>query len=343
MTMFDKKFIQHIRTLKAIKPSAEWKSRTKDVLLSQMRSQGSQAIAVPFGRRAFVYCAESMRTAYHTTFGVVFARPAYLAAALSVTIVIGSGVVFVAEKSLPGDPLYAVKQTKEEVSIAFVSQEDRAEAELERVTRRLEELRALQSSPLSDQEKDKQVEAVVDTLSQNLSTVRQSLGAIVEPVKALSAAHAIKQQADSTRQELGSLKVFDHVERKLADAQSAVRQTDQKALEVIVDRGGSAGLTDAAIASQLAEETSALASKLTVLEMKVTIATVGEPVGRDELFKERDGARAALKEASEQIEKKDFKLALEKINQSKEIMLVIEQKLKDTAQGSAPADGKRLK
>lgn len=341
--MFDKKFIHHVQALRAIKPSAEWKSRTKDVLLSQIRSQGSQQIAVPFAQRAFVYCTESARIAYHTTFGVVFARPAYLAAALSVVIVIGSGVVFVAERSLPGDPLYAVKQTKEDMSIALTAPQDRAEAELERVTRRLEELRALQSAPLSDSEKDKQMETVVDTLSRNLSTARESLETITEPGKAISVANAIKEKTATTRQELGSLKVSEQVEQKFTDAQNTARTADQKALEVIVDKGSGAGLTDAAIANQLTQEAQILAGRLNTLEMKVTIAVVSQESDRDELLKKKDEARASLAIVTEQIEKKDFKLALEKIGEAKEIVSAIEQKLKDTAQGSAPADGKRNK
>lgn len=341
--MFDKKFIRHVEALQAIKPSAEWKSRTKDILLSQIRSQGSQQIAVPFGQRVFVYCTESARLAYHTTFGVVFARPAYLAAALSITIVIGSSVVFVAEKSLPGDPLYAIKQTKEDMSLALTAPQDRAEAELERVTRRLEELRALQSAPLSDSEKDKQMETVVDTLSRNLSTVRQSLETITEPGRAVSVANAIKEKTATTRQELGSLKASEQVKQKLADVQDTARSADQKALEVIIDKGSGAGLTDTAIANQLTQEAQVLAGRLNTLEMKVTIAVIDKESDRDDLLKKKDEARAALAVVTEQIGKKDFKLALEKIGQSKEIVSAIERKLKDTAQGSAPADGKRNK
>lgn len=339
--MFDRKFIHTIQTLRAIKPSAEWKSRTKDILMSQMRSQGSQQVAIPFAQRTFVYYTESMRIAYHATFGIVFARPAYLAAALSVAIVLGSGVVFIAERSLPGDPLYVVKRTKEDMSIAMAAPQDRAEAELERVARRLEELRALQSAPLSDFEKDKQVETVVGTLSQNLSTAQQSLETINEPSRAVSVANAVKEKTATTRKELGSLKVSEQVEPKLAEAQNTARTAGQKALEVIVDKGSGAGLTDSAIAGQLIEETQTLAGRLNTLEMKVTIATVGQESDRTELIKKKDEARTALAQAAEQIEKKDFKLALEKIGQSKEIVMAIERKLKDTAQGSAPADGRR--
>ncbi len=339
--MFDRKFIHSIQTLKAIKPSSEWKTRTKDVLLSQIRSQGSHEVAVPFSQRTFVYCTEGLRIAYHATFGVVFARPAHLAAALSLVIGIGSAMVFIAERSLPGDPLYAVKQTTEEVGMAFVSPDGRAEAELERTMRRLAELRALAHAPLSDEEKEHHVEAVVDTLSGTLSTVRQSLDTISEPSKALSAAHAIKEKTATVRQELGELDVSEKTESKLADVQAAVRQTDQKALEVIVDRGGSAGLTDAAIATQLTEETRTLTNKLNNLEMKVTIATAGKPDNHEELLKKKNEAQQRLAEVSEQIEKKDFKLALEKLNQSKELAADLERRLKDTAVGSAPADGGR--
>lgn len=340
--MFDKKFIRQIEVLQAIKPSAEWKERTKDILLSQIRSQGTQEIAVPMSQKVFVYCTEGMRLAYHTTFGIVFARPSHFAAALSIVLVIGTGMVFVAEKSLPGDPLYVVKQTREEMGMAFIAPDQRAEAELERVSRRLAELRALKYAPLSDQEKDWQVESVVDTLSQTISTAKESLATINEPTKAISVAHAVKEKTDSLRQELGSLKVPQGTEGKLADAQQAVRATDQKALEVIVDKGSSAGLTDAAIAIQLKNEAAALGNKLSGLGMKVTLATTNQTSSGDELLKIREQAQKSLAEVAEQIDKKEFKVALEKLNASKELIVQIERRLKDAA-GSTESNDARMK
>ncbi|MEK7649129.1 MAG: DUF5667 domain-containing protein [Patescibacteria group bacterium] len=333
-------FIKRVQQLQSIKPSSEWKTKTRDILLSQIRSQGTKDVAVPFSQKTFVFLTEGARSAYHMTFGIVFARPFHLAAALSVLIVAGSGIVFVAERSLPGDPLYAVKQTNEEVRMAFVSPQDRGEAELERVSRRLAELRALSNAPLSDEQKEQQVGTVADTLSQNLSTAQESLDAIDEPVKAVSLANTIKQQTASTRQELGALKIPLGSQSKIADVQSSVQQADQKALEVIVDRGVSAGLTDAAIASQLVDEIRSMTAKLGSLEMKVTLATVNQPQSRDDLIKQKNEAAGLLEKAQEDIDKKEFKLALEKITKSKDTITHIERALRDTA-NNAPVDGKK--
>ncbi len=307
-----------------------------------MRSQGAKDVAVPFAQKTYVFVAEGMRSAYHVTFGMVFARPFHLAAALSVLIALGSGIVFVAEKSLPGDPLYAVKQTNEEMRMAFVSPQDRGEAELERVSRRLAELRALSNAPLSDEQKEQQVGTVAHTLSQNLSTVQESFDVIDEPAKAVSLANTVKQQGASTRQELGALKMPSSAQGKIADMQSSVQQADRKALEVIVDRGSSAGLTDAAIASQLSDEMRMMDAKLENLETKVTLATIGETQNRDDLLKQRSEAADLLEKAQKDIEKKEFKLALEKIVQSKDIIIHIERALRDTAD-NAPADGAKKK
>lgn len=335
----DRSTIRQLKMLSAIKPREEWKEKTRDILLSQMRSSlGHEVSPMTSVEQGLLYAAQTMRLAYRATFGIVFSHPVVSMASLVVVMGASLGVLFVAERSLPGDPLYAVKQTREEMSVAFLPIEQRPEAELARVQRRLEELRVLSTSPISPQDRERQSGEVIANLSKNISTVSENLNAVSEtadPERAVHIASQIREQTASTSEKIRDLRLAGANGEKLDDARQSISQADQKALEVIVEKGEKGGLSSDTIASKLAQEVKMAQSALDALSVRVSIAAAIAQNDTSDLKKNADEATKSLTSAKESIEKNDFTLALEKLNQSKELITSIERQLKDAANNSS--------
>lgn len=334
----DRKTVRQLKMLSAINPREEWKEKTRDVLLSQMRaSLGREVSPMTAVEQGLLYTAETVRIVYRATFGIVFSHPIVSMASLVIVMGASMGILFVAERSLPGDPLYAVKQTHEDVSVAFLPFDQRPEAELARVQRRLEELRVLSTSPISPQERERHNEEVIANLSKNISTARERFDAVsasADPTRAIEVASQIKEQTASTNEKIRDLRLAGVSGEKLETARQSISQADQKALEIIVEKGERGGLSNDAIASKLAQEVKMAQSTLQTLSVRVSIATASNFENSQDLKKSTDEATKSLVSAKESIEKNDFTLALEKLNQSKELITSIERQLKDAANSS---------
>lgn len=319
--MTSRKLVKQLETLKAIKPRTEWKDRTRDILLSQIGAQGrgeAQKFAMLGGVGA--YTRDSLTLAYRMTIGQLFARPLVLSGFLSILLVgaISAGVA--SEKSVPGDPLYTVKQTHEQLRVAFVSPEDRPTLQLELAQNRLEEIGSLSDRSLSDEEKDKQVAVLAQNARENITAAQNDLEQLKkkEPKKALQAAALVNK------------KVGEYEQAQRNDSSSTLQnvienldETQNKALAVIVDKKDAAGVAESEVATHITDAIDGLEERLSHLERVSAAGFKSAP----QLTEKSTEAKKNLQDARDSVDRRDFKFALDKISVSRGIIAGVEKEL----------------
>ena len=117
MTEFE--LIKKIRELKQIQPRKDWVVLTKKQILGEEEAQ-------PGWR--FVFSFSFRKLAWQSALGLV------------VLVFLSSGVLATSKNSLPGDFLYPVKKTVENVKTKFTAEEEKSIRQLELVNNRLEDL-----------------------------------------------------------------------------------------------------------------------------------------------------------------------------------------------------------
>jgi len=120
--MREKEVINRLRELRQIKPNRDWVIFTKTQILGESEKRHLTLISI----------IPALRT--------LFLKPAY-AGLVFVFILIGLfGTFTLAQRSLPGDPLYPIKRITERTQAVFVPEEEKPQFSLELTNRRLEEL-----------------------------------------------------------------------------------------------------------------------------------------------------------------------------------------------------------
>lgn len=118
--MTEKEFIAKIQQLKEIKPSQDWVVLTKNQILGE----------------AF---QKNFSWHWHIFPRFFFLKPVRVSASIFAALVFFGAFGF-AQNSLPGDFLFSVKRAGENGQMAFVSDENKLNAQLELANKRLEEL-----------------------------------------------------------------------------------------------------------------------------------------------------------------------------------------------------------
>jgi hypothetical protein len=117
--------IKKLESLKGTKPNIEWVSFAKrDIIGKQFEREAKASVFVSI----------------FNTISSVFETPRVLVPILSSLIVAVFGFALVTSNALPGDQLYSLKQTYEDIRISFMSPEDRALAQFDQADKRLSEL-----------------------------------------------------------------------------------------------------------------------------------------------------------------------------------------------------------
>lgn len=117
--------IKKLESLKGTKPNTEWVSFVKrDIIGKQFEREAKASVFVSI----------------FNTIGSAFETPKVLVPVLSSLIVAVFGFALITSNALPGDQLYSLKQTYEDIRISFMSPEDRAVAQFDQADKRLSEL-----------------------------------------------------------------------------------------------------------------------------------------------------------------------------------------------------------
>lgn len=327
--------IQKIRLLRSIKPNKEWSSKTRSILLSQIAAQGSRTQNRNVFMAAKAYGLTFWNDLYNATLGTVLARPRNVFAGAAVLAVVSFFAYTQAQQSLPGEVLYSVKETEENIKVALANPEDLPALELSLIGRRIQEIETLTGRSLEQSDKDQKVEALVQNVSRKLKKVESNLTSIRsqgEPKKVVNIASLVKEKSADYRQVLkqnvatSTPALVNTIDEALATADSA--QT--KALEVIVDKGKEGGASESEVAAHLTQS---------IVEVENTAKQLKTTVSMAVLF----SATKVLKEAKESVKQKDFKVALRKLTQGKELVSSVESEIGESSASSTPEQDTDIK
>ncbi|MBI4268658.1 hypothetical protein HY627_02415 [Candidatus Uhrbacteria bacterium] len=320
--------------MKSIKPRPEWTSSTRDILLSQIKAQGVPMVHANHSKLepAFVYTRAGLADVYRYTLGLLFASPRNAFVTLFLLVGTSIGLASASESSIPGSPLYSVKKTKETLASAVVSPEARAQFEADRATRRMEEFKALEETEgrFSDEEKELALSQLAEDATETFATVDHSLDSLKkasEPKKLVAVAQSITEKADAAKKALDASKPTPAHEETIAKVVEKIDETSRRALSVLVEKQDSAGIPESAITDQLAAKLTEAESDLLALEARVSAAALPKDENTA-LVEKSDRAKRMISEAQALLSRKDFKIALDRLNESKLITRALSETLR---------------
>jgi gas vesicle protein len=220
---------------RGISPDSAWISCTRERLLMQVRNSMPTPEAAQKNRATIAAAYPSL---------LKLARGPVLAVIAIVAVLLGGSLASVraADRSLPGDALYALKLVTEQTRIALAhTASGKVKLKAEFTKGRVEDLKFIVAEPVSD--KEARVSKTADMLKQDLHTLKEQLTEVqnesdprvarevAETVKALDrdAVEAMKTLKETKKGEYAA-----DVKRKVADAEAQAADVGLKALEMLV-------------------------------------------------------------------------------------------------------------
>ena len=235
-----------LHKLKELKPRSEWKERSRDILLAEIKSTSSaQGGSAPKARKAI-----SWRFRINETFSAYIPQPVRLAvkpvlvSIIVLVLILEGGILTVnaSKGSLPGDTFYSVKVATEKVQISFAtSEEAKAKLEVEFAGRRVEEIVKI-SKQESSPEKQKQVEVAVTGLKKNINTAKTRLKKLEKQEgahKAMEVAQVLEKKTHEYEEALTQSIIIEPVREfkiTVTEAIDLVEDTGDEAMDVIVEK-----------------------------------------------------------------------------------------------------------
>ncbi len=212
----DRQIIEKLTLLKSIAPRQDWVLSVKSQVMSQMDSslQGSLA----------------SRILGELVLGIrYFEKPAFAFAGLM--LVVGASLALqISAGSLPGDPLYSLKSTREQMEFALSPSKDRAFVQLELAQRRLDELKQVTA-----QNRTKDLAVAIKGYQSRVSEVSQALPGLMDqqPRVALRAGKALLalQKEKSELERVLGTSIGEGENDSLAEATKTVVESELKDLK----------------------------------------------------------------------------------------------------------------
>lgn len=330
----NRELTRKIKLLKGIKPDPARATCARDILLSQIKAQAAETPTYSVVKLGWVYTQGGVADVYRYTLGLLFAKPLNSAMTMSVFLLSAVAATLASGGSMPGEPLYTVKKTAETIQVALVSPDERATLETELAEKRLQELKVLTQGSLGQAEKEKALESIANDVEANLETVSKTLDTLKNQseAKRVTKVATLLNQKTSTYKSLISqaqenTKLPDTQEEKLDQVSAKINQAQFKALELIIDKKDSSGISEQEVASNLESNLRTTERELAALSVRVLAAGVEKTI-EPLLIEKSDQAKRILQEAKEFLVRKEFKTALEKISQTKDILSNVRTELK---------------
>ncbi len=327
-----RKIIKQLKTLQRITPRSEWQASCKELLLSQVASQGMGTSRPGAFAGIVVYTRTVMSGAYQYTLGAVVAHPAAMALTALTLLFGGSVATLGARHSLPGDTLYSVKKTSENFQVAIASPDQKAELQMQLVETRLEELDAISKQPISDEEKAQKVESLVSDVTATLNSAGQHLDDIKgsqDPQRVAQVANTVSQKAVRVSEALSKTKqtlskpVKQDTAPKVKEALAQANTTTTKALAVVIEKNGSSKAPDD-IKNNIQDRIKQAEENVKDVNQVVKIAAETKGVDTDQVAKATKDSKQAtekLQTAKKSLEKNDLSLALTSLDESYELVV----------------------
>ncbi|MFA5047523.1 MAG: DUF5667 domain-containing protein [Patescibacteria group bacterium] len=350
--MTNNDLIKQLKQLKSLegvgRPDQKWASINKETLLSQISpNQKNQASK----GKLFYFLQYGKDVLKFNVF-----KPA-LSAFLVVLVFFGySATVMVANASLPGDMLYPIKTTGEQVQLALTfSDEKKINLQIDFVSRRADEMQQLARSDQSPHDKAQKISQTAKKISQDVTAVKNQLYRMAADTNssANSAIQVAKNVDDKTNKiekdivDVHNLLSSDVKKEVATDVKDAIVKTEDagtNALATIVQKAdtntGAEIVSDQEITNRVNEriKTSETAIATTVNDISksiststITIIVSSSSTSASEsstsatstikdIMEKPKQAQEAINQAKDLLGKKDFTSALDKIQESKVIL-----------------------
>jgi len=318
--------VEQLKTLKEIKPRAEWVNSSRELLLSQISAQAENS-KTSVGANAWFFIKSAMPS------GVLrfVAQPIGVLSVI-LLFVAGTGILGVnaSKTSLPGDLLYPVKLTSEKVSLSLIINDSKkAEKHLEYAEERVNEMEAVSAQPLEAQDKKDKIKQAVSGLMDQMEGAQIQLDKVkdanemgqTENKVIVEVALGVDKKAEELSQKIAlqkeEYKDDKELETAFGAAQATTNQTGVKAVEVVIN-----GVENSKLEMPTKEIMNVIQKKIentavTVEEMKKSIEQAGaveNPV--DVILEMKDKpitATSTLSEAQEFLNQGDLTGAIERI------------------------------
>ena len=236
--------VEQLKTLKEIKPRAEWKNSSRELLLSQISAQTENSkTSVP--KNVWFFTKSIMPSSV-----LRFVAQPIGVMSVILLFVAGTGILGVnaSKTSLPGDLLYPVKLTSEKVSLSLtINDSKKAEKHLEYAEERVNEMEAVSAQPLEDKDKKAKMKQAVSGLMDQMEGAQIQLdkvkdaGSIGQSENKIivEVALGVDKKAEELSQKI-ALKKEEYKEDKELEtafgaAQASTNQTGVKAVEVVIN------------------------------------------------------------------------------------------------------------
>jgi uncharacterized protein (UPF0297 family) len=344
----NKKLIQQIKQLKNLElagqPQDSWIASNKELLMNQVQPQVSSRVASKslFGNN-FYYA--KFLSEY---FGSRVLRPVGVFCMVALAFLGYNAVSTVATASIPGDALYPVKTASEnmQLSLAFADGK-KMELQLNFLSRRTDELQQIAKQTDSSTSKQNKITKTVKKITSDVNTVKASMAKISMASVSTDVVAMAKQIDDKTlkiEQDIVNVHASlpEDVKKGVAqDVKEAIATTEDagaNALSVIVKSvtsGDSASNQELTIrvteriktAGTSIQAASDEVNKITTSTLAIIpagAAATGELMTTSSIAEIKElpkQAQEAIDQAKTLLDQKDYNSALQKIQESKDIVV----------------------
>ncbi|MDD5230693.1 MAG: hypothetical protein PHC43_05145 [Candidatus Marinimicrobia bacterium] len=213
--MRDTELINKIKTLKNIKPEANWVSFARENLLNRIPENGDVFGAEKFG------------------FSRVFSYPVLKPVALTLSALIFvsafGGAFFITAKAAPGESFYSVKLTYQNLKANLVSEDQKPQTHLDFAFGRLEDL-----GKVREEKKDAGVIEATKQIANDFSNATDSLNEIKDPSKKITAGINLVKQVSKFENTLTKEKENKNLSQESQDKISEAEKLAQEIKDEIM-------------------------------------------------------------------------------------------------------------
>jgi len=197
--------IRHIQELKKIRPRKDWVLLTKEQIFSQYPVPEVQPRKISWAW---------------------FFQPKPAFAAL-MSLIFLAGTFVLAQNSLPGDPLYAIKKIKERGQAVFVSEEELPRYNLEIANKRLEEL-----TEIAQTNQVRKLAPAIEEYQVSVSEATENLKQIKEPGKNPKIIKEVAFQTEKIEENKQKVEALGVVVDETEALENSTAQLIEKTIEV---------------------------------------------------------------------------------------------------------------
>ncbi len=227
--------LRQLKDLRNVKPRAEWVKNTRSVLLSQIRSQ-----AVVKEIKNDVRYLDLFKVVFGYKILAPIVRPVGITI-LAIIFVLTGGVLGVraAKESAPGDVLYSVKLTSENLQVSLAgSAEAKTKLYLSFAEERMKEIE--QTKAGANGSRAKNIASAAANLKEKIQKVNEQLDAVKNnnPEKAVELAKVVNIKVEEIGAKLREAEknMGNESGNGLNEAAVAARDAGVKAVEVIIEK-----------------------------------------------------------------------------------------------------------